>query len=101
MTAKRITLATIKSFIRKNAEELYFLESYRFDGMIDCVASTGQTEPKLVGPVTLDNEDYGLGVPGAWFVGQSRDYFRPFKNDKFEGFEVYNSCGTFYLLKKL
>jgi hypothetical protein len=38
-----------------------------------------------------------MGIKGAWFVGQSRDYFDAFENDNFIGYKVYNSCGSFYL----
>ena len=89
--SKKITLATFKSFIRKNATALFVHQKSTFDGMVDCVTSCGggftpaQTEDKF--------GKHSLGLRGLWLVGGSRDYFNAYEDEKFVGIEVYNCCG--------
>jgi hypothetical protein len=93
-TSKKVTLATIKAFIRKNSDNLLILTKSRFDGMTDGCESTGQIGFVKVSK-TESNISHTLGIQGAWFVGQSRDYFVPFERDGVKGFEVSNACGHF------
>lgn len=93
----KITLATVKSFVRKNGPALHILKKSRFDGMTDGCESTGDREFSPVLKSDLDCDKHTLGIAGAWFVGSSRDYFTPFEKDGFKGFEVYNCCGHFTL----
>jgi hypothetical protein len=97
-TAKKITLATVKSFIKKNRKSLMINVKSSFDGMVDGLAYYNNgfreaTEEKV-------NNVNTFGIDGAWFVGFSRDYFRPYNDGTFEGIEVYNSCGKFILATK-
>jgi hypothetical protein len=89
---KKVTRATIKSFIRKNLNNLYVRNDSRFDGMVDCVMPVRGdfTEAE----VTDRMSDNTLGINGLWLVGSSRDYFKPFNNGEFEGYEIHNSCGS-------
>lgn len=97
--AKKITLATVKSFLKKNEGKIYFKANSDFNGMTDCVESV-KDEFKLA-TKTDQHMEHSYGIDGAWFVGYSRDYFKPFETDQFTGIYVYNSCGSFYLgLKK-
>ena len=94
----RITLATIKSFIKKNRANLYINQKSRFDEMIDCVTSTGNDDFELAQvPDVRSNHKECLGIKGAWFVFNSRDYFKKYEDNKFTGFEVSNCCGSFIL----
>jgi hypothetical protein len=95
---KKITLATIKSFVKKNPE-LYMRRSSKFDGMIDCVVSTQSTTFRrtLRSEINLQRT---LGIAGAWFVGGSRDYFDQFDDGEFVGYRIHNCCGAFYLAIK-
>jgi len=96
----RITLSTIKSFIRKNPE-LYINNKADFDGMQDCVVySSDSTFKKTQAPAQGYNHENHLGIAGAWFVFESRDYFREYEDQQFKGFEVYNCCGKFILATK-
>ena len=95
----RITLATIKSFIRKNPNSLYIMQKSTFDGMVDCVMPCGDGGFKPVKP-TEDNISHSLGISGAWFVKSSRDYYYPYEADGFKGFTVSNCCGSFTLAIK-
>jgi len=102
-TQKKITLSTVKSFITKNRENLFINVKSNFDGMTDCV------QPKDGGfdKATSNNAELGtqmydatMGIAGAWFVRGSRDYFTAYEDEKFIGFEVYNSCGCCILAIK-
>ena len=99
---KRVTRATIKSFIAREfkANNLYIQNKTNFDGMVDCVMpSQNQAWSKAV--MTNDAMyKHNLGVSGAWFVGQSKDYFMPYSDDNYIGYEVHNSCGSFLLAIK-
>lgn len=97
---KKITLATVKSFVKKNRENLYINLHSRFDGMHDCImpAKGGfeKAQPSKQG-VFVNTTDHTLGIEGAWFVYGSRDYLKPFENETMKGFEISNCCGNFTL----
>jgi hypothetical protein len=94
---KKITLSTVKSFVNKNRENLLISIESHFDGMTDCVQSCKSSfEPVKEQPTEWLKKDT-LNIDGAWFVGSSRDYFYAYENDKFQGIEVSNSCGSFIL----
>lgn len=95
---KKVTRATIKNFIKTNWNGLYIKSKSNFDGMVDCVMSTNSDWKKV--EQATSSLDYNLGIKGAWFVGQSRDYFTPFADDNMVGYEIYNSCGSFLLAFK-
>lgn len=86
LKTKKITLATLKAFI-KNSSELFAEEKASFDGMVDCVMPN--KDSKLV-PVSKED---ALGHKGVYLVGSSRDYFTFVENDNYYGIEVSNSCG--------
>lgn len=92
---KKITLATIKSFIKKNRNGLFINVKSDFNGMTDCVEDVKGGFKKIT-PSTNENK-YNLGISGAWFVGGSRDYFTAYSDDFMVGYEIYNSCGSFIL----
>ena len=94
-TTKKITLATVKSFIRKSGENLHILCSSSFDGMEDGVRPTGQTD--FVKARRCNENKDTLGVAGAWFVGGSRNWFRVYNDGRFSGITVSNCCGKFTL----
>jgi len=95
---KKITKATIKSFIKNN--EIYIIEESKFNGMTDCVENTESSSIRLAERVTEGSTQYNLGIKGAWFVGSSRDYFEAYEVDGYKGYRVYNCCGSFVLLAK-
>jgi hypothetical protein len=97
-TTKKITIATVKSFVRKNIDGLFINVKSKFDGMTDCVESRHDGFGKAA--KTEDHKDHTLGVSGAWFVGGSRDYFTAFENEDYTGIQVSNSCGRFVLAIK-
>lgn len=91
----KITRATIKSFIKKNQNNLYIKKESDFDGRVDCVVEVDGEFSKV--EVKDMSDEHKLGVSGAWFVGGSRDYFTEFENENFKGFDISNSCGSFIL----
>ena len=98
---KKVTLATVKSFIRKNRPNLLIRCKSRFDGMIDGLSSDCDSgfSPAKSDPAAF-YQDRTQGIAGAWFVGQSRDYFSAYSKDGLVGYEVYNACGSFILAVK-
>src|SRR5690606_4189152 len=93
---KKITLATIKSFIKRNHGKLYIIIRSTFDRMIDCVSTN--RDAKLEKAQHVEDDGNNLGIAGAWFVKQSRDYFTAYEDATHIGYEVYNCCGSFTLL---
>ena len=95
----KITLATIKSFIRKNAGNMYIDCRSAFEGMTDCVESCDNRgfKPAIV---DTDHPKQSLGIVGAWFVRSSRDYFTEYSENGFKGFQIDNCCGSFVLAVK-
>jgi hypothetical protein len=100
---KKITLATIKSFINKNRDNLYIKVRSSFDGMTDCVEVIKDAHFSKI-ENTERSVEHTMGINGAWFVSQSRDYFGKFdyagSDGVFEGYEISNCCGTFQLAIK-
>lgn len=92
---KKITLATVKSFINKAGENLHILKTEAFDGMQDMVCATGQKEFVKATRGTVNKDT--LGVAGAWFVGGSRNSFTAYNDGRFQGIKVWNCCGAFTL----
>lgn len=98
---KKITRTTIKSFIKNNFDDLYISTRSRFNGMIDCVDRChDQSFYKVEREKRERFADYSLGIEGAYFVGNSRDYFSPYEKDGFKGYEILNCVGSFILAVK-
>ena len=100
MQNKKTTLATVKSFIKKNSNNLYIQVCSSFDGMVDCVVSTGSTTYEKVELKDSINSKYTLGIEGAWFVGSSRDYFTSYELNGMKCIHVSNCCGSFTIAAK-
>lgn len=96
---KKITLATIKSFIRKNEGNIFIFEKSTFDGMVDCVMPTGNKEFVLA-KKTDSNIQYTLGIEHAWFIGRGADMYRLYEDSQYIGYNIYNCCGEFNLVIK-
>lgn len=91
---KKITLATFKSFIKKNANQLLINVGSSFDGMSDMVEQTGDfgfNRPLDAAYPCKNN----LGIQQIWLVFGSRDYFREFETDDMTGIRCFNCCGSF------
>lgn len=89
---QKITLATLKSFAKRNADFLFCKEKSSFDGMVDCVMPSKNTWQKT----TINPEKtgyYKTGIYGIYTVGHSGDYFTLYEDENYIGIEVYNCCG--------
>jgi len=94
----KITKSTVKSFINKNFDNLLINLKSSFDGMYDCCMPIGNEFKKAT--KAAEYKDHNLGINGAWFVGQSRDYFTLYETDQLTGIEVSNACGHFIIAIK-
>lgn len=90
---KNVTLATVKSFVRTSVKDLYVKTLSQFDGMVDGVRNTDNPTYRKVESVNMDDV-YRLGISGAWFVRDSRDYFNKIDTPEWTGYEVNNCCGS-------
>jgi hypothetical protein len=90
---KKITMATLKSFIKKS-NNLFVEELSRFNGMIDGISMNHDRRLIEV------SKEKAIGHDGVWCVGQSRDYFTYVENENYFGIEVYNCCGSSVLWTK-
>lgn len=91
---KKITLATVKSFLKKNAGHLHIKVTSQFDSNIDSVVNLDKATFE---PAKPDTKHVGstLGFKNCWFVGSSRDYFKPYNDGRMQGYEVSNCTGSF------
>ena len=90
---KKITLATLKSFIRKAGDNLHVMRKSRFDGMQDMVvACKTPFEKARTADISCERN---CGVEGVWVVRGGRNLFEEYNQDGFFGIEVYNCCGSF------
>lgn len=89
---KKITRASLKSFIKKNEKNLFVMSLSSFDGMVDCVMPTDDTMRK-VESVNFDDE-HSFGLRGLWLVGHSDDYFEAWEGERYVGIKIYNCCGS-------
>ena len=96
---KKITLATLKSFIRKNESSMMIKVCSSFDGMTDCVQPTYSAGFSPIQKADFYHEG-NLGFEGVWIVRGSRDYITAYETAEFSGYEVSNCCGTFVLATK-
>ena len=94
----KVTMATVKAFVRKNKGRIYVRNLSDFNAMTDCVERSADREFYLA--EVEEDSMHTLGVKGAWFVLSSRDRMMPIESDEFVGFHVYNSCGSFDLAVK-
>ena len=92
------TMATVKSFIKKNQGKLYIKNLSNFDGMVDCVMPCNDKGFRLAqAPEVGRNHENCLNIRGAWFVLGGGDRVYEFSDGQFEGYEIYNCCGNFFL----
>ena len=96
--SKKATVATVKSFIRKNRPGLLVKTTSTFDGMCDGVVRC--ENPGFAPAQDSDYPERTAGVQGVWLVGGGRDSIKPFNADGLEGYEVYNCCGSFSVAVK-
>lgn len=94
-TEKKITRATIKRFVAREAANgnLYVKVLSDFDGMVDCVMPVNGGFKQAT--ASDHSFDHTLGHRGIWLVGSGRDSFEPYADENFIGYKVYNCTGSF------
>lgn len=102
MKAKKLTLASLKSFIKANDGQIWIKNISDFDAMVDCVmpcndAGFRKAEKK---ECTEYSYNHNLGYYGIWLVNGSRNNFSHYNDGIFTGIEVYNCCGSFIVAVK-
>jgi len=94
----KITLATVKSFMKKNEGKLFVKAKSGFDGMVDCVmpieGSSFKPAQSAYNPCKNN-----FGLQGVWFVFGG-DSCSAYEDDQFIGFNVWNCCGEFNIAVK-
>lgn len=94
----KITLATLKSFAKRNSNKLFVKEVSSFDGMTDCVESLKCDWRET--SINNKTKYYSTGIDGVYTVGGSRDYFHIHEDTVYYGIEVSNCCGRSILAIK-
>lgn len=92
---KKITLATLKSFIRKNGDNMLVNVKSSFDGMVDGCTANNNGFLKAQPTEREYLKENNLGFAGIWVVGSGRDYIKSYNENNMKGFEVSNCCGRF------
>jgi hypothetical protein len=87
---KRITKATLKSFLKNHQDNIYINETSSFDSFDDMVSSINNGFKKV--DFDLNNHKNTLGYEGIWLVG--KDFYKSYDDDKFTGIEYSNCCGS-------
>ena len=100
-TAKKVTMATVKSFIKKNRAKLLIKISSRFDGMTDGLE--WNKDAQFVPVVETGRVDcqYSLGLSGVWIVGGSRNWVEAINVPGYVGYSVSNCCGKWTVAVKV
>lgn len=92
-------MTTIKSFVKKNQNNLFLNIKSSFNGMVD--GCDYYTNPQFEAVEHKEsNLNNTLGINGAWFVRGGGDLLRAYEDEQFIGFDVYNCCGSFVIAIK-
>lgn len=92
---KKFTKATLKKFIKDNAEKLYIRVDTSFDWMTDWVESTWNKAIKKIDSEKIDfTNDYTFWIEWLWLVWWSRDRFEQKENKV----KIWNCCGSCLLV---
>ena len=96
MTETKITLATLKKFIREHNPAILEIKVLR-----DHYNNAGGEYQPDWQPVQSDDcpdlQKNTLGIKGLWLVGHSRDYFSLFTEPERTGIMCSNCCGSWIL----
>jgi hypothetical protein len=97
---KKITIATVKAFIRraKAAGTLLVRCDSSFDGMTDCVERN--RDAHFFAPQEARDHGNNMGLQGIYFVGQSGNWCSAFDDGDHAGFKVSNCCGSWVVAVK-
>lgn len=91
---KKITLATLKAFAKRNQDNLFVKKESSFSGMNDMVNNLPDPQWEKTSIDLEKTNYYRTGIQGIYIVGQSNDYFKIYEDETYFGIEVYNCCGS-------
>lgn len=94
---KRITVTTVRAFIRKNQGKIFINVKLIFDGMQDGMAA--KNEGFLPATETTDNVENTFGIMNAWFTSGT-NYIVYYDSENYTGFSISNACAHFILAIK-
>jgi hypothetical protein len=98
---EKITMATLKSFAKRNSTRIHYKVKSSFDGQTDMVEDVSDATWKL-SKLIPGNSYYRSGIDGIYTVGSSRDYLKLYEDPIWIGIEVSNCCGCSILaIKKI
>jgi len=90
---KKITIATVKGFIKKNAQTLFVNVKSSYDGMVDGVQDDNDGFQKAKPSERVYS--HSLGIMGVWFTPSTRNWCEVYEDNNYTGFRVDNCCGSF------
>ncbi len=90
---KKITIATVKSFIKKNTESLFINVKSRFDGMTDGIEDRNGGFQKIRKATQFHERT--MGYDGINFTSSTKNWCEHYEDDLYKGFRVDNCCGCF------
>mgnify|MGYP001218571265 CR=1 FL=1 len=95
MENKKITLATLKKFIKDNEGNLYIKIESTFNMLTDSIEFV-QTKFKKTefNKEKSKKIDRDLGYKGLWIVGNGDDNFINYEDENFIGIKIINCCGV-------
>lgn len=96
----KITLATIKSFIKKNQNGL-FIKHLEQKSFTDSLVAIKDDFRKV--EVKFNDNDMSFGVPSAHFsrYGSRYQYLTAYSDNNFWGYKICNSVGSFIIAVSL
>jgi len=95
---KKITKATLKSFINKNRDNLYLKVKSSFDGSVDSTIYLKDPQFKKAVASKYPSKE-NMGIEGVWVVDKP-NLFSSYKEDGWTGIEVFNCCAHFVVAIK-
>lgn len=90
----KITIATVKSFIKRNRAQLLVKVTSQFDGMQDMVVGIENAQFHPAMDNQIPDSKRSLGICGVNFTASTRNYCTAFSDGTYEGFSVSNCCGS-------
>lgn len=92
---KKATIATVKSFVKKNYGDIYSKSTY------DHNDNNGHyDDKKFIHNSYSDNHpEYKIGLSNVWIVSD-KNFVQPYDDAEYAGYRVSNCCRTFIVAIK-
>jgi hypothetical protein len=89
----KVTKATLKSFVKKNRNQLYINVKSVFSGYTDGLESQNAGFKKIEFEGFEATAEHTLRIKGLWLVNGGGDRFHEFDDGEYTGIEYHNACG--------